>query len=54
MKVTALEKLHVSCVQKHSCSGYEPFLFNESSTQSLVAPFFSGVDILNGIGETNY
>ena len=35
-------------------SGYEPFLFNESSTQSLVAPFFSGVDILNGIGETNY
>lgn len=33
---------------------YSPFIFNELSRKSLVAPFFADIDISGGIGEINY
>ena len=35
-------------------TGYSPFLFNENSSVSLVAPFFTDIDISSGIGEISY
>ena len=34
-------------------TGYSPFTFNESTTQSLVAPFFTDIDIRK-VGQINY
>ena len=33
---------------------YSPFIFDESSRRSLVAPFFADIDISGGIGAINY
>ena len=35
-------------------TGYSPFSFNENTTQSLVAPYFTDIDISDGIGQINY
>ena len=35
-------------------TGYSPFLFDANSDQSLVAPFFSDIDISYGTGEISY
>ena len=35
-------------------SGYSSFLFNEDTTLPLVAPFFTDIDISNGVGEIDY
>ena len=35
-------------------TGYSPFLFNASRNLSLVAPFFTDIDISNGIGQISY
>ena len=34
--------------------GYAPFHFDEFTYMSLVAPFFSDIDISGGVGEINY
>ena len=34
--------------------GYQPFLFDENTILSLVAPFFTDIDISRGIGQINY
>ena len=35
-------------------TGYSPFIFNENTTQSLVAPFFTDIDISEGVGQIDY
>ena len=35
-------------------TGYSPFLFDETSTLSLVAPFFADTDVSIGIGRIIY
>ena len=35
-------------------TGYSPFIFNENTTQSLVAPFFTDIYISGGVGQINY
>ena len=35
-------------------TGYTPFLFDSRRNESLVAPFFSDIDISSGVGEINY
>ena len=34
--------------------GYSPFLFDESTDIPIVAPFFTDIDISNGVGDINY
>ena len=34
--------------------GYSPFLFDESTDIPIVAPFFTDIDISDGIGQINY
>ena len=34
--------------------GYTPFIFNENTTLSLVAPFFTDIDISRGVGQIIY
>ena len=35
-------------------TGFSPFTFNENTTQSLVAPFFTDIYISTGVGQINY
>jgi hypothetical protein len=35
-------------------SGFSPFLFNENTSLPLVAPFFTDIDISNGVGQIDY
>ena len=35
-------------------SGFSPFLFNENTNLPLVAPFFTDIDISNGVGQIDY
>ena len=35
-------------------TGYSPFIFNENTTQSLVAPFFTDINISEGVGQIDY
>ena len=35
-------------------TGFSPFLFNNNTNLSLVAPFFTDIDISDGVGRINY
>ena len=35
-------------------TGFSPFIFNENTTQSLVAPFFTDIYISDGVGQIYY
>ena len=35
-------------------TGFSPFLFDANSDQSLVAPFFTDINIARGIGQISY
>ena len=35
-------------------TSFSPFIFNENITQSLVAPFFTDIDISYGVGQIDY